>query len=71
MERVRQWLKIDELVEQERQIRNNMMTRAGVLALMLHATYDHEIAEQMSQRQAQEAEAKEKDAQRATSQTQN
>ncbi|XP_063232114.1 CXXC-type zinc finger protein 1-like isoform X2 [Bacillus rossius redtenbacheri] len=46
MERVRQWLKLDELVEQERQIRHLMASRAGVLALMLHSTYDHELMEQ-------------------------
>ncbi|XP_057341133.1 CXXC-type zinc finger protein 1-like [Microplitis mediator] len=54
MERVRQWLKIDELVEQERQIRSNMATRAGVLALMLHSTYNHELMEQMTQEQNRE-----------------
>lgn len=54
MERVRQWLKIDELVEQERQIRANMATRAGVLALMLHSTYNHELMEQMTQEQNRE-----------------
>ncbi|KAJ8874368.1 hypothetical protein PR048_025216 [Dryococelus australis] len=40
------WLKLDELVEQERQIRHLMASRAGVLALMLHSTYDHELMEQ-------------------------
>lgn len=54
MERVRQWLKIDELVEQERQIRSNMAMRAGVLALMLHSTYNHELMEQMTQEQNRE-----------------
>uniref|UniRef100_A0A1B6DE16 CXXC-type zinc finger protein 1 n=2 Tax=Clastoptera arizonana TaxID=38151 RepID=A0A1B6DE16_9HEMI len=48
MERVRQWLKIDELIEQERQIRQRMSDRAGVLALMLHSTYNHEIMDQMT-----------------------
>ncbi|XP_054280680.1 CXXC-type zinc finger protein 1-like [Macrosteles quadrilineatus] len=48
MERVRQWMKLDELVEQERQIRQRMSDRAGVLALMLHSTYDHEIMEQVN-----------------------
>ncbi|XP_014218351.1 CXXC-type zinc finger protein 1 [Copidosoma floridanum] len=51
MERVRQWIKVDELVEQERQIRTNMAARAGVLALLLHSTYNHEIMEQISQEQ--------------------
>lgn len=48
MERVRQWLKLDELIEQERQIRQRMADRAGVLALMLHSTYNHDLMEQMS-----------------------
>ena len=51
MERVRQWLRIDELVEQERQIRLNMASRAGVLALLLHSTYNHEIMERITQEQ--------------------
>ncbi|GLV36846.1 CXXC finger protein 1 [Carabus blaptoides fortunei] len=48
MERVRQWLKMDELIEQERQLRHNMASRAGVLSLMLHSTYNHEIMEQLT-----------------------
>ncbi|XP_050423649.1 CXXC-type zinc finger protein 1-like [Adelges cooleyi] len=48
MERVRQWLKLDELVEKERQIRHRMSTRAGVLALMLHSTYDHDMMERLT-----------------------
>ncbi|RZF37140.1 hypothetical protein LSTR_LSTR015330 [Laodelphax striatellus] len=48
MERVRQWLKIDELIEQERQIRQRMTDRAGVLALMLHSTYNHELMQEMA-----------------------
>lgn len=54
MERVRQWLKIDELIEQERQIRHMMASRAGVLALMLHSTYNHDLMEQMTSAQDQE-----------------
>uniref|UniRef100_A0A146M154 CXXC-type zinc finger protein 1 n=1 Tax=Lygus hesperus TaxID=30085 RepID=A0A146M154_LYGHE len=46
MERVRQWLKIDELLEQERQVKQKMSQRAGVLALMLHSTYDHDANKQ-------------------------
>lgn len=49
MERVRQWLKLDELLEQERQIRHNMASRAGVLSLMLNSTYNHKIMEQLTQ----------------------
>ncbi|XP_049828645.1 CXXC-type zinc finger protein 1-like isoform X1 [Schistocerca gregaria] len=51
MERVRQWLKIDELIEQERQIRHMMASRAGVLGLMLHSTYNHDLMEQMTSNQ--------------------
>ncbi|XP_069691399.1 CXXC-type zinc finger protein 1-like isoform X2 [Periplaneta americana] len=54
MERVRQWLKIDELIEQERQIRHLMASRAGVLALMLHSTYNHDLMEQMTSAQDQQ-----------------
>jgi len=43
-----QWLKLDELVEKERQIRYRMASRAGVLALMLHSTYDHELMERLT-----------------------
>ncbi|GAB6021469.1 CXXC-type zinc finger protein 1 [Chamberlinius hualienensis] len=38
MDRVRQWLILDELFEQERNIRLAMSNRAGVLGLMLHST---------------------------------
>ncbi|CAH0594112.1 unnamed protein product [Chrysodeixis includens] len=48
MERVRQWLKLDELVEQERSIRLAMASRAGVLGLMLHSTYNHEVMERIT-----------------------
>ncbi len=43
MERVRQWLKLDELFEKERQIRTAMAQRAGLLPLMLHSTFNHEL----------------------------
>jgi COMPASS component SPP1 len=41
MERLRQWMLLDELFEQERHVRTAMANRAGVLALMLHQTIDH------------------------------
>ncbi|XP_052781695.1 CXXC-type zinc finger protein 1-like isoform X1 [Mya arenaria] len=41
MERVRQWMKIDELFEQERNVRFALSNRMGVLGLMLHQTVDH------------------------------
>ncbi|EDS26515.1 CpG-binding protein [Culex quinquefasciatus] len=47
LERVRQWIKMDELVDQERQVRQAMASRAGVLGLMLHSTYNHEIMEKL------------------------
>ncbi|XP_066255683.1 CXXC-type zinc finger protein 1-like isoform X2 [Euwallacea similis] len=47
LERVRQWLKLDELLERERLLRATMRNRAGVLALMLHSTFNHELLERM------------------------
>lgn len=41
-------MKLDELVEKERQIRHRMSSRAGVLALMLHSTYNHELMERLA-----------------------
>lgn len=42
-------------MEQERQLRFKLSNRAGVLALMLHSTFNHELMEQMTaQQQAQE-----------------
>lgn len=41
MERVRQWMKLDDLFEQERNVRYAMSQRMGVLGLMLHQTVDH------------------------------
>lgn len=39
---VRQWYKLDELFEQERNLRMAMTNRAGLLALMLHQTIQHD-----------------------------
>lgn len=47
LERVREYLKLDELMEQERHIRQAMASRANVLGLMLHSTYNHEIMERL------------------------
>lgn len=47
LERVREYLKLDELLEQERQVRQAMASRANVLGLMLHSTYNHEIMERL------------------------
>jgi COMPASS component SPP1 len=46
MERVRQWLKLDELFEKERQIRTAVAQRAGLLPLILHSTFNHELMQQ-------------------------
>ncbi|XP_076469080.1 CXXC-type zinc finger protein 1-like isoform X1 [Babylonia areolata] len=42
LERLRQWMKLDELLEQERNVRMAMSSRMGVLGLMLHQTIDHD-----------------------------
>lgn len=42
LERVRVWYKLDELFEQERNVRAAMTNRAGLLALMLHQTIQHD-----------------------------
>jgi len=42
MQRLRQWMKLDDLFEQERNIRMAMSNRMGVLGLMLHQTVDHD-----------------------------
>jgi len=44
MDRVRQWLMLDDLLEQERSILLAMANRAGVLGLMLHSTVKHDEA---------------------------
>ena len=54
MERVKQWMKVDELLEQERQLRASMSQRAGVLGLMLHSTFNHELMQQAQLRAAQQ-----------------
>lgn len=47
-------MRADELIEQERQLRHKLANRSGVLALMLHSTYNHEVMEQMTAQQAQQ-----------------
>lgn len=44
LERVRQWMKMDELLDQERQIKQAMSSRQGLLGLLLHSTFDHDMA---------------------------
>lgn len=42
LQRIRQWLKIDEIFEEERRIRSAMAARAGVIPLLLHQTTAHD-----------------------------
>lgn len=46
MEQVRQLFKLEELFEKERQIRTAMAQRAGLLPLILHSTFNHEMMQQ-------------------------
>lgn len=54
LERVRQWMKMDELVEQERQIKQAMASRSGLMGLLLHSSYDHERMERIARMQAKD-----------------
>ena len=47
-------MKVDELLEQERQLKSSMTNRAGVVGLLLHSTYNHELE---GRRQAQQQRA--------------
>lgn len=47
MERVRQWLKMDELILEEQQIKKAMSSRSGLLGLLLNSTFDHQFATRM------------------------
>lgn len=47
LERVREYLKLDELIDQEKQIRSALTSRATVLGLMLHSTYNHDVMERL------------------------
>ncbi|XP_040063535.1 CXXC-type zinc finger protein 1 [Ixodes scapularis] len=49
MEIVRQWLRLDELYEQERSTCTSMTSRGGVLGLMLHQTVSHDNIYEMPQ----------------------
>ena len=40
-------MKLDELMEKERQEKDCMSRRAGVLNLMLHSTLNHEVMEKV------------------------
>lgn len=49
LERVRQWLKMDELIEQERQVKQAMSSRSGLMGLLLNSTFDHQLMARMQQ----------------------
>ncbi|EDW81984.1 uncharacterized protein Dwil_GK25558 [Drosophila willistoni] len=51
LERVRQWLKMDDLMEQERVLRQQLTSRANLLGLMLHSTYNHEVMDELVRKQ--------------------
>ncbi|XP_017099623.2 CXXC-type zinc finger protein 1 [Drosophila bipectinata] len=51
LERVRQWLKMDDLMEQERTLRQQLTSRANLLGLMLHSTYNHEVMDELVRKQ--------------------
>ena len=38
-----QWMKVDELIEQERQVKSAMSSRSGIMALMMHSTFNHDV----------------------------
>lgn len=48
-------------MDKERQIRSSMASRAGVLALMLHSTYNHDIMEEITKASQQDQHAMQKE----------
>ncbi len=44
-----QYLKLDEMLEKEANLRNALRNRAGVMGLMLNSTFDHDLSEQIMQ----------------------
>lgn len=52
LERLRQWLKMDDLTDQEQKVRTAMASRAGALGLMMHSTYNHDIMERLCKQAA-------------------
>jgi len=42
LQRIQQWLKLEEAFEQERSLRYSAAQRGGVLGLLLHETISHE-----------------------------
>ena len=45
-------MKFDEIIEQERAVKDSMMSRAGVLGLMLHSTINHDLERHLQQQNA-------------------
>lgn len=68
MQRVQQWVKMDELIEQEKAVKKSMLNRKGVLGLLLHSTFNHELdnrfkaAKAAQLLEAEKAQAKAKEA---------
>lgn len=58
LERVRQWMKIDELIEQERQIKQAIASRSSLMGLLLHSIFDHERMEKISRMQQLQKDSK-------------
>jgi len=65
LDRVRQWVKLDELMEQERSEKELLSRRAGVLNLMLHSTFNHEMMAKMMAESKAKLQAKPRPAQPA------
>ncbi|CAG0878962.1 unnamed protein product, partial [Cyprideis torosa] len=57
LEKVKNGIQLDELLHEERQVRAAMSSRAGVLPLLLHSTYDHDLGAQRERRQQLRKEA--------------
>ncbi|SPP78141.1 CXXC-type zinc finger protein 1 [Drosophila guanche] len=64
LERVRQWLKMDDLMEHERGYRQQLSSRANLLGLMLHSTYNHEVIDELVRKQNEQLAEFEKQQQR-------
>ena len=50
--RVKEFLTRDDLFEEESKVRTAMANRAGVLALIMHSTFDHSYDERMREKQS-------------------
>ena len=61
------WMKVDELLEQERAVKASMSSRAGVLGLLLHSTFNHELDDRFKAAKAQAQAAKQQAQQKQVS----